>query len=197
MARPQTRIPPAANPRKSRPPQGGQGITEEQFFYFFLQLRKGEIRRVVQCVKALYPGESPEHLARRLINTQCTLSLLGGALLHLPQLVPMAGNVLKIAGFVGGASVMSRLHLYLILEIALLYGHDIDHEARVPEMLSVLAASGLAGAIPALVDALDWHPAAAIPWSGLTAAAVTRLVGEGALRYYRAPSGIVLEGGVA
>lgn len=178
----------------TQPTTSGQGIMDEQFFYFFLRLRKGEIRRVVQCVKALYPGESPERLARRLINTQCALSLLGGALLHLPRLAPMAGNALKIAGFAGGASVMSRLHLYLILEIALLYGHDIDHQARVPEMLSVLAASGLAGGIPALVDALDWHPAAAIPLSGLTAAAVTRLVGEGALRYYRAYSALVGEG---
>lgn len=193
MARPWA----AANPRRPRPAAEGQGIAEEQFFYFFLRLRKGEIRRVVQCVQALYPGEPPERLARRLINTQCALSLLGGALLHLPQLVPMAGNALKIAGFAGGASVMSRLHLYLILEIALLYGHDIDHHARVPEMLSVLAASGLAGAIPALVDALEWHPAAAVPLSGLTAAAATRLVGEGALRYYRARSGLVAEGAAA
>lgn len=166
--------------------RGAQGITQEQFFYFFLQLRKSEIRRIVQCAQKLYPDESPEQLARRLVNTQCALSLVGGALMHLPQLLPMAGQVLKIAGFAGGASVMSRLHLYLILEIALLYGHDIDHEARVPEMLSVLTASGLAAVVPLLVDALDWHPAVAVPASGLTAAAVTRLVGEGAIRFYRA-----------
>ncbi|MGZ8219015.1 hypothetical protein [Methylomagnum sp.] len=179
--------------RRSRKVTGSQGIAEEQFFYFFLQLRKSEIRRMVQCAQALYPDEPPERLARRLINTQCALSLIGGALLHLPQRVPMAGNALKILGFAGGTSVMSRLHLYLILEIALLYGHDIDHEARVPEMLSVLAASGLAGAVPLLVDVLDWHPAAAIPLSGLTAAAITRLVGEGALRFYRAQSEKVVE----
>ena len=177
---------PSSQPAGSTPPISKlQGIAEDQFFYFFLRLRKGEIRRVVQRAQSLYPGESPEQLARRLINAQSALSFFGGALLHLPQLFPVPGNVLKFAGFAGGASAMTRMHLYLILEIALLYGHDIDDRARVPEMMSVVAACGLAAATPFLVDALDWHPAAAIPVSGLTSVAVTRLIGETAIRLYQ------------
>jgi hypothetical protein len=167
--------------RKAKP----QGLASDQFFYFFLRLRKGEVRRVVQRAQALYPGESPEQLARRLILAQCSLSLVGGALLYLPQLIPVAGNVLKLAGFVGGASMLARMNLYLILEIALLYGHDIDDQARVPEMMAVVAASGLSAASPFAVQALDWAPIAAIPASAVTAGAVSKLVGEAAIAFYK------------
>ncbi|BBL75813.1 hypothetical protein [Methylomagnum ishizawai] len=162
-----------------------QGVATDQFFYFFLRLRKGEIRRVVQRVQSLYPDESTEQLARRLILAQCSLSLVGGALLHLPQLFPGAGNILKLAGFVGGASMMARMNLYLILEIALLYGQDIDDQARVGEMMAVVAASGASAAMPLLVNALDWVPVAAIPASGLSASAVSKLVGEAAIAFYK------------
>jgi hypothetical protein len=161
-----------------------QSIGTEQFFYFFLRLRKSEVRRVVQRVKSLYPGETPEKLARRLINTQSTLSFLGGALLYLPQLVPVAGSGLKFAGFAGGASVMTRMHLYLILEIALLYGHDIDDQARVAEMMSIVAASGIAAGSPFLVAALNWHRLAAIPTAGFTVLATTQIIGAAAIRHY-------------
>lgn len=163
-----------------------QSVTTDQFFYFFLRLRKGEIRRVVQRVQALYPDESPEQHARRLIFAQCSLSLVGGAILYLPQILPVAGNVLKMAGFVGGASMIARMNLYLILEIALLFGEDIDDQARVAEMAAVVGASGLSAATPFLVKAMDWHPAAAIPASGLTATVVAKAVGESAIAFYGA-----------
>jgi hypothetical protein len=176
-----------------------QSLASDQFFYFFLRLRKGEVRRVVQRVRSLYPKESPEQHARRLILAQCSLSLVGGAILYLPQLFPVIGNVWKMAGFVGGASMLARLNLYLILEIALLYGEDIDDQARVPEMMTVVAASGLSAASPFLVNALDWHPAAAIPASGLTATAVSKLIGESAIAFYKARRATAphLEEGVA
>lgn len=166
-------------------PVKAQSLATDQFFYFFLRLRKGEIRRVVQRVQALYPDETPEQHARRLIFAQCSLSLVGGAILYLPQLFPVAGNILKMAGFVGGASMLARMNLYLILEVALLYGKDIDDRKRVPEMMAVVAASGLSAASPFLVKALDWHPVAAIPASGLTATAVAKLVGEAAIAFYK------------
>ena len=125
-----------------------QSMVTDEFLYFFLRLRKGEVRRVVQRVKSLYPDDTPEQLAQHLINTQSVLSFVGGAILHLPQLVPVAGNIWKLAGFAGGASVMTRMHLYLILEIALLFGHDIEDKARVPELISVIAASGASAATP-------------------------------------------------
>ena len=162
-----------------------QSILADQFFYFFLRLRKGECRRVVQRVKALYPNETPEQHARRLILAQCSLSLVGGAVLYLPTLFPVATTFWKAFGLVGGASMLARLNLYLILEIALLYGKDIDDQARVPELMAVVAASGMSAASPVLVSAMQWHPAAAIPASGLTASAVTKLVGESAIAFYK------------
>ena len=169
----------------SLPRKKTQGMVTDEFLYFFLRLRKGEVRRVVQRVKSLYPDDSPEQLARHLINTQSVLSFVGGSILHLPQLVPMAGNVWKLAGFAGGASIMTRMHLYLILEIALLYGHDIEDKARVPELIGVIAASGASAATPYLVGQLQWNPLAAIPASGVTASLVTQIIGAEAIRIYQ------------
>lgn len=163
-----------------------QGLAVDQFLYFYLRLRKSEIRRIVDKAKKLYPGETPKQLARRLINTQCALSFLGGGILHLPQLIPVAGNVLKFAGLAGGASVLTRMHLYLILEIALLYGHDIEDQDRVAEMMAVVAASGITAAAPFVVNSLNWHPLVAIPASGLTSTIVTQLIGAAAISLYEA-----------
>jgi len=168
-----------------------QSVAVDQFFYFFLRLRKGEVRRIVQRVKTLYPGETPEQLARRLILAQSSLSLVGGALLYLPMLFPVAGNVLKMVGFVGGASMLTRVNLYLILEIALLFGKDIDDQARVPELMAVIAASGLSATSPLLVSQMDWHPAASIPASGVMAAATAKLIGEAAIAFYQRPQTVL------
>jgi hypothetical protein len=45
-------------------------------------------------------------------------------ILDLPTMIPGVGQALKILGFVGGTSALVRMHLYLILQIALLYGKD-------------------------------------------------------------------------
>lgn len=160
-------------------------MVTDEFLYFFLRLRKGEVRRVVQRVKSLYPDESPEQLAKHLINAQSVLSFVGGSILHLPHLVPAANSLWKVAGFAGGTSVMTRMHLYLILEIALLYGHDIEDKARVPEMLAVIAASSASAAAPLLVNELKWNPLAAIPASGISATLITQLIGREAIRLYK------------
>lgn len=162
-----------------------QSMVTDEFLYFFLRLRKGEVRRVVQRVKSLYPDETPEQLAIRLINTQSVLSFVGGSILHLPQLIPIASNIWKVAGFAGGTSVMTRMHLYLILEIALLFGHDIEDKDRVPEMLAVIAASTASAAAPALVGELRWNPLAAIPASGVIATLITQMIGREAIRLYK------------
>ncbi len=166
-------------------PQKTQSMVTDEFLYFFLRLRKGEVRRVVQRVRSLYPDDTPEQLARRLINTQSVLSFIGGSILHLPQLIPVASNVWKLAGFAGGASLMTRMHLYLILEIALLFDQDIEDKGRVPEIIAVIAASGASAAAPLLVSQFKWNPLAAIPVSGLTATAVTQLIGMEAIRLYK------------
>lgn len=161
-----------------------QSLATENFFYFFLRLSKSEIRRTVQALRALYPDETPEQLARRIIESYASVSFLGGALMHLPLLLPGIGQALQLLGFVGGASALTRMHLYLILEIALAYGKDIDDEARVPEMIAVVAATGLAAGTPLALQALNLSPLLGLPASGLTAAAVARLIGETAIQHY-------------
>jgi hypothetical protein len=161
-----------------------QSILADQFFYFFLRLRKARIRAVVQAVNSSYPEETAEQKARRLIEAQTPLSFLGGALIHLPMLLPGLGQAFQFLGFVGGTSVITRMHLYLILEIALLYGMDIDDEARVPEMLAVVAATGLAAGVPLLANVLDITPVFSLPAGGITACAAARMIGEEAIRLY-------------
>ena len=162
-----------------------QSILTEEFFYFFLRLRKARVCKVVEAIQTRFPEETPEQLARRLISAQSQLSFLGGALMHLPMFIPGLGQTLTLLGAVGGGSVLTRMHLYLILEIALLYGKDIDDQARVPEMAAVVAATGLAVGAPFLMDALDINPLLSLPTAGLTAFAVSRLIGEEAIRLYR------------
>lgn len=162
-----------------------QSQLTDDFFYFFLRLRKERIRKVVQRLRVQYPDESPEQLARRLISSQSALSFLGGSLLHLPMLLPGIGQAWKLLGFVGGTSVLTRMHLYLILEIALLFGKDIDDQARVPEMTAVVAAVGVGSAAPFLVRVLELNPFYAVPAAALSSATVTQLVGESTIRLYR------------
>lgn len=163
-----------------------QSLVVEEFFYFFLRLRKNEIRRVAQLTAARYPADEPARNARRLINSKNSLTLLGGALLSAPLLLPGLGQALKLSGVVGAGSLLTRVHLYLILEIAHLFGEDIDDIARVPEMLAVVAATGLGAAAPSLLAAYGMKPVLMIPAGALSMTAVTRLVGASAIRFYAA-----------
>ena len=169
-------------------PSKRQSRMTDDFFYFFLRLRKNRIRKVVADINARFPEESVEQRARRLITDQTQLSLLGGLILDLPTMIPGIGQALKIIGFVGGTSALVRMHLYLILQIALLYGKDIDDQARVPEMVAVVAGTSLAVGAPFLADVLGLHPLVSMVTGSLAALSMSRLIGESAIRYYRPPS---------
>jgi len=161
-----------------------QSLSTEQFFYFFLRLRKGQVRSTVGTLQSRHPDESPQQLATRLVRAKLGLAALGGGLLNLPMLWPGLGQGLKVAGVVGTTSMMTRMHLYLILEIALVYGHDIDEEARVGEMIAVVAATGLGSASPWLLGALKVPPVITVAAGALVSSMVTRLIGRAAIRYY-------------
>jgi len=161
-----------------------QSLATEEFFYFFLRLRKGEIRRTVATLRDRYPDETEQQLAMRLIQAKTRLSLLGGTLMNLPHLFPGVGLVIKMVGTVGASSMMTRLHLYLILEIALIYGKDLDDNARVGEMAAVVAATGLGVAAPLLVKMFGLHPLYTLPVGGLSAKAATQLIGNTAIKLY-------------
>ena len=53
------------------------GLATEKYFYFFMGLRKGEIRKQVSMMRSRYPDDSPQQLARRFVSSQAPLSLFG------------------------------------------------------------------------------------------------------------------------
>ncbi len=160
------------------------GLSTEKFFYFFMGLRKSEIRKQVQMMKEQYPDDDPTQLARRFVSGQAPLSLLGGALMHLPMLVPALGPPLKLVGIAMGSSVMIRLNMTLLLQIALLFGHDIDDRARLKEMAVIIAASGLASGTSLLPHVFNLEPRTKAIVGGTSVIAVSQLIGETAIRYY-------------
>lgn len=161
------------------------GLAMEKFFYFFMGLRKGEIRKQVAMMKALYPEDDAHRMARRFVGSQAPLSLLGGALLQAPKLIPAtAPPVLKLLGIATGASVMVRLNMTLLLQIALLFGHDIDDRARLKEMAAIIAATGLAGGASLLPQLAALTPTYKALAGGAAIAAVSQALGEAAIAYY-------------
>lgn len=166
------------------PSSGQQGHATDKFFYFFLGLRKGEIRRRVKKLKAEFPNETPEQLARELITAQIPLSLIGGSLLHVPLFVTGIGPALKLFGLAGGATVIMRMHLTLLLEIAMLFGRDIDEKDRLKEMATVFAASGLASGSTFLSEMFSLKPYLALLTGGMAVTVISQMIGEAAIRYY-------------
>jgi hypothetical protein len=161
------------------------GITAEKFLYFFLGLRKADIRRRVENLRARYPDESADELARRLIRIQSKLSLAGGALLHVPMFVPAMGPMLKLLGLAGSAVVLMQMHMALVLEIALLYGQDIEKPQRLKEIAAIIIASGLVACTPLLTRAMNMKSYYALLTGGMTVSTASQLIGDAAILYYR------------
>jgi hypothetical protein len=85
----------------------------------------------------------------------------------------------------GGTAVMMRINMSLILEIALLFGHDIDEHARVKEMAAVIALTGLSSGTSMIPEILAMKPYYKFAIGGFTVATVSQLlIGEAAIRYY-------------
>jgi hypothetical protein len=175
---------------------GQQGHATDKFFYFFMGLRKGEIRRRVKKLKDEFPNENPEQLARELIAAQVPLSLLGGALIHAPMYIPGIGPAVKMFGVAGGATVIIRMHLTLILEIAMLFGHDIDEKRRLKEMAAVVATSGLVSGSTLISEYFALKPYIAVLAGGMSITLLSQMLGEAAIRYYGRKSAVVSQEGV-
>ena len=160
------------------------GLATEKYFYFFMGLRKGEIRKQVAMMKSRYPDDSPHELARRFVSSQAPLSLLSGALFHAPMFVPTIGPAIKLLGIAVGSSLMVRLNMTLVLQIALIYGHDIDSRARLKELAAIIAATGLASytsQLPQLAGYSLHHKGIV---GGAAVMTASQLIGETAIQYY-------------
>ncbi len=166
-----------------------QSVTMEKFLYHFLGLRKGEIRRRVKLMKERHPGESPEHLARRMVAGHMPLSLVGAAILHVPMFVPGIGPVIRGLGIAGGAATLMRLHTHLILEIAVLFGRDLDERARLKEIWTVMAIASMSSASPLLIQRFGLRPLIGISTGLSSVSAISEIIGEVAIQYYKRTSG--------
>ena len=161
-----------------------QGLSVDKLLYFFLGLRKGEIRRRVDGLRKRHPDETPRELARRVVAAQRPLSMLGGALLELPLLLPAIGTPLKLLGVAGATSALVRMHMAMMLEIALIHGFDIDDRARLKEMAVVVAATGLASGTPGLARARAASAPVALAAAAVALTTASELIGRSAIAYY-------------
>ena len=161
------------------------GLSWEKYFYYFMGLRKGELKKDIGILKEQYPDDDAEQLARRVVNAQVPLSVFGGAVLHAPLLFPGISPALKFLGIATGTSVMVILNMTMLLQIALVYGHNIDDRARLKEMWLIIAASGVAGGSSLLPIFGTLSPNFKAVAGATTVTAVSQLIGEAAIRYYR------------
>ena len=162
-----------------------QSLTIDDFFYFFLQLRKPRIRTVVERTRKLHPEMTREQIAQRLIDSTANLTLVAGSLLGMPLMLPGVHAFLRYFGLAAGSAVITRMHLYLILEIALLYDKDIDDPERVSEMMAVVAATEAGVTLPPIaLGLLDVAPVVSMATSAMTSTALTRVIGRLAMNFY-------------
>lgn len=160
-------------------------LATEKFFFYYMGLRKGDLRNQVAMMRSRYPDDSPEKLARRFISAQIPLSLVGSSLIHIPTVFPTLGPAFRFMGLASGTTVMMALNMTLVMQIAIIYGNDIDDRARLKELLAVIATTGLSSSSTALIPKL----AALTPgFKALTGSAAiittSQLIGELAIKYF-------------
>ena len=164
---------------------GQQGMSVEKLLYFFLGVRKNDVRQRVGRLKARYPDESAAELAARVVAAQRPLSLLGGALLKLPALLPASAAPLKLLGVAGATSALAHMHMSMVLEIALIHGFDIDEKARLKEMAVVFAGVGLMSASPGLGRARGLGMFLSLATGTMMVSSISELIGQSAIAYYQ------------
>ena len=160
------------------------GLSWEKFFYYFMGLRKGELLKDIAMMREQYPDDDAHQLAKRVVNAQVPLSLAGATLLQVPWLIPGISPIVKFLGVSMGAGVMVILNMTMVLQIAHIYGYDIYDRARLKEMFAIIAASGLAGGSSALPHLSTLQPGYRALVGGTAVTALSRLIGEAAIRYY-------------
>jgi len=160
-------------------------LATEKFFYYCMGLRKGVISEQVARMQSQYPNDTPERLARRFIAAQIPLSMVSSALVHIPTVIPVAGPAFRFLGFASGTTLMMVLNMTLAMQIALIFGHDLDDRARIKELLAVITATGLASGSTSLVpQLLSLRPRLRAFAGSATIMTTSQLIGEIALKYF-------------
>ena len=136
-------------------------------------------------MRSRHPDDTPERLARRFIAAQAPLSMVSSALIHIPSVIPVAGPAFRFLGVASGTTLMMVLNMTLAMQIALIFGRDLDDKARLKELFLVVAATGLASGSTTLVPQLsNLRPRLKAIAGGATIMTTSRLIGEIALQYY-------------
>lgn len=160
-------------------------LATEKFFYYCMGLRKGDMRSQVAKMKARYPDDTPERLARRFITAQAPLSMVSSALIHLPAMVPALGPAFRFLGTASGTTLMMILNMTLVMQIALIYGYDLDDRARVKELLAVIAATAAATSSTVVIPQLaSLRPRPKALAGSAVIMTTAQLIGEIALKYF-------------
>lgn len=161
------------------------GIASEKFFYYCMGLRKGDLSKQVTIMRSRYPDDSTERLARRFIAAQIPLSLVGSALIHVPAAIPAIGPAFRFLGLASGTTATMILNMTLLMQIALLYGYDIDDRARFKELMAVIAATGISSASTFVLPQLaNLAPGIRAIAGGATILTTAQLIGETAIKYF-------------
>ena len=161
-------------------------LATEKFLYYCMGLRKGDLRRQVEAMQAHYPNDTPERLARRFIAAQTPLSMVGSVLIHLPAVIPVAGPAFRFLGVASGTTLMMLLNMTLVMQIALIFGHDLDDPARLKELTAVIAATAAASGATFLVPQLaSLRPGFRAVAGSAAIMTTSQLVGEIAVRYFK------------
>jgi hypothetical protein len=160
-------------------------LATEKFFYYCMGLRKGVISEEVTKMQSQYPDDTPERLARRFIAAQIPLSMVSSALVHIPTVIPAAGPAFRFLGLASGTTLMMVLNMTLAMQIALIFGHDLDDRARIRELFAVIAATGLASGSTSLVPQLSsLRPRLRAVAGSATIMTTSQLIGEIALKHF-------------
>lgn len=72
----------------------------------------------------------------------------------------------------------------LLLQIALVYGHDIDDRARVKEIVAIIATSALTSGSSLLPHLVNLDPLYRAGLGGVSVVTANQLIGEAAIWYY-------------
>ena len=177
-------------------------LATEKFFYYCMGLRKGEMRNQVETMKSRHPNETPERLARRFIAAQTPLSLVSSVLIHLPAVIPVAGPVFRFLGLASGTTLMMVLNMTLVMQIAQIFGYDLDDRARIKELIAVIAATAAATSSTILIPQINALRPGLRAVAGSAAIMTTaQLIGEIALKHFSrrrvAPDSVMPEEDVA
>jgi len=114
----------------------------------FSRLDKEKIAESVRRLIEKHPGEDEQKLVKRLISRSSRLSGAVGIVGSIPALLPGPGLAISVIGMVPEEMYLIRRKCTMLLQIACIYGFDLEAEERLYEIIA------LAGGPSKVVEAM-------------------------------------------